>query len=152
MDYVFFMQEALKEAKKAFEINEVPIGCVIEYNGQIIARGYNQRNFKSNVLYHAEIIAIKNACDFLNDWRLEGATIYITVEPCAMCAGAILQSRIDKVVFGAFNEKGGCCGSVLNILNQPKFNHKAEIISGILENECKEIMQLFFKNLRLNNT
>lgn len=152
MDYVFFMQEALKEAKKAFEINEVPIGCVIEYNGQIIARGYNQRNFKSNVLYHAEIIAIKNACDFLNDWRLEGATIYVTVEPCAMCAGAILQSRIAKVVFGAFNEKGGCCGSVLNILNQPKFNHKAEIISGILENECKEIMQLFFKNLRLNNT
>ena len=152
MDYGFFMQEALKEAKKAFEINEVPIGCVIEYNGQIISRGYNQRNFKSNVLYHAEIIAIKNACDFLNDWRLEGATIYVTVEPCAMCAGAILQSRIDKVVFGAFNEKGGCCGSVLNILNQPKFNHKAEIISGILENECKEIMQLFFKNLRLNNT
>lgn len=152
MDYVFFMQEALKEAKKAFEINEVPIGCVIEYNGQIIARGYNQRNFKANVLYHAEIIAIKNACDFLNDWRLEGTTIYVTVEPCAMCAGAILQSRIDKVVFGAFNEKGGCCGSVLNILNQPKFNHKAKIISGILGNECKEIMQLFFKNLRLNNT
>ncbi|MDE6182335.1 MAG: nucleoside deaminase [Eubacteriales bacterium] len=148
MDYNFFMQEALKEAKKAYDIGEVPIGCVIEYKGEIIARAYNQRNFKGNVLCHAEIIAINNACQKLKDWRLEGSTIYVTVEPCAMCSGAILQSRIDKVVFGVFNNKGGCCGSILNILNNEKFNHRAEIISGILEDECRELMQSFFKDIR----
>ncbi len=148
MDYNFFMQEALKEAKKAYDMDEVPIGCVIEYKGEIIARGYNQRNSKGNVLCHAEIIAINNACEMLQDWRLEGSTIYVTVEPCAMCSGAILQSRIDKVVFGVFNNKGGCCGSILNILDDERFNHKAEIIAGILEEECKKLMQSFFKNLR----
>ncbi|MDE6357240.1 MAG: tRNA adenosine(34) deaminase TadA [Eubacteriales bacterium] len=150
MDYNFFMQEALKEAEKAYNINEIPIGCVIEYKGEIIARGYNQRNVKNNVLCHAEIIAINNACEKFKDWRLEGSTLYVTVEPCAMCAGAILQSRIDKVVFGVFNSKGGCCGSILNILNDERFNHKAEIISGILEEDCKKIMKDFFKNIRKN--
>lgn len=150
MDYNFFMQEALKEAEKAYNINEIPIGCVIEYKGEIIARGYNQRNVKNNVLCHAEIIAINNACEKFKDWRLEGSTLYVTVEPCAMCAGAILQSRIDKIVFGVFNSKGGCCGSILNILNDERFNHKAEIISGILEEDCKKIMKDFFKNIRKN--
>lgn len=148
MDYKIFMQEALKEAEKAYAINEIPIGCVIEYNGEIIARGYNQRNIKGNVLCHAEIIAINNACEKFKDWRLEGSTLYVTVEPCAMCAGAILQSRIERVVFGAFNNKGGCCGSILNILNDERFNHRAEIISGILEEDCQKIMKDFFKNIR----
>ena len=151
MEHTFFMQEALKEAKKAYQIDEVPIGCVIEHNGEIIARAYNQRNKNANSICHAEIIAISQACNHFKDWRLEGSTIYITVEPCAMCAGAILQSRISRVVFGVFNQKGGCCGSILNILNNEKFNHRAEIISGVLEQECKQIMQDFFKILRNKN-
>lgn len=148
MDYSFFMNEALKEAKKAYDINEVPIGCVIEHNNKIIGRGHNKRNSQKNCLYHAEIIAINEACKNMQDWRLEGSTIYITVEPCAMCAGAILQSRIDKVVFGTFNSKGGCCGSILNILNDERFNHKSIIVSGILEEDCKKIIQSFFKDIR----
>lgn len=152
MNYTFFMEKALKEAEKTHPLGEVPIGCVIELNGKIIAKGYNQRNTQKNVLCHAEIIAINEACQNLKDWRLEGATLYVTVEPCAMCAGAILQSRIKRVVFGAKNLKGGCCGSILNILNEEKFNHQVEIIGGILEDECKNLIQKFFKELRFKNS
>lgn len=146
----FFMNEAFKLAEKALEINEVPIGCVIVYNNEIIAKGYNMRNTNKNTLDHAEIIAINEACEVLNDWRLEGCTMYVTVEPCPMCAGAIVQSRMDKVVYGTKNLKAGFCGSVLNILQMEQLNHKVEIESGVLEDKCKEIMQLFFRNFRLN--
>lgn len=148
MDYEFFMKEAYKEALKAYDINEVPIGCVIVYNNTIISRAYNRRNIEKNSLKHAELIAIDNACNVINDWRLENTTIFITVEPCPMCTGAILQARIPKVVFGTRNKKAGCCGSILNMLNNNSFNHKASIIEGILEEECSLLMKNFFKNLR----
>lgn len=145
----FFMKQAIKEAKKAFKKNEVPVGCVLVQNDKIISKAYNIRNTKKNALYHAEVLAINKACKIIGDWRLEDCTLYVTIEPCAMCAGAILQSRIKKVVFGAFNPKAGCCGSVLNILDN-NFNHKTEIVSGVLEQECEELIKLFFKNLRTN--
>ncbi len=145
----FFMKQAIREAKKAFEKNEVPVGCVLVQNDKIISKAYNIRNTKKNALYHAEVLAINKACKIIGDWRLEDCTLYVTIEPCAMCAGAILQSRIKKVVFGAFNLKAGCCGSVLNILDN-NFNHKTEIVSGVLEQECEELIKLFFKNLRTN--
>lgn len=150
-EYEFFMKHALNEALNAFNINEVPIGCIIEQNGKIIGKGFNQRNSKKNVLYHSEIIAINQACKSVKDWRLENCTLFVTVEPCAMCAGAILQSRIKRVVFGTKNEKAGCCGSIINILQNDNFNHKAEIIEGILKEDCKSIMTKFFKDLRNKN-
>ncbi|MBS5794189.1 MAG: tRNA adenosine(34) deaminase TadA [Clostridiales bacterium] len=148
MDYNFFMKEAYKEAIKAYDINEVPIGCVIVYNNNIIARGYNKRNSEKNSLKHAEIIAIDKACNVLGDWRLEGCTLFVTVEPCPMCAGAILQSRIDTVVFGTKNNKAGCCGSILNLLDNKNFNHTVKIIDGILLEDCSMLMKKFFKKLR----
>mgnify|MGYP004455599623 CR=1 FL=1 len=148
MDYNFFMKEAYKEAIKAYNINEVPIGCVIVYNNNIIARGYNKRNSEKNSLKHAEIIAIDKACNVLGDWRLEGCTLFVTVEPCPMCAGAILQSRIDTVVFGTKNNKAGCCGSILNLLDNKNFNHTVKIIDGILLEDCSMLMKNFFKKLR----
>lgn len=148
MDYNFFMKEAYKEAIKAYNINEVPIGCVIVYNNNIIARGYNKRNSEKNSLKHAEIIAIDKACNVLGDWRLEGCTLFVTVEPCPMCAGAILQSRIDTVVFGTKNNKAGCCGSILNLLDNKNFNHTVKIIDGILLEDCSMLMKKFFKKLR----
>lgn len=148
MDYNFFMKEAYKEAIKAYDINEVPIGCVIVYNNNIIARGYNKRNSEKNSLKHAEIIAIDKACNVLGDWRLEGCTLFVTVEPCPMCAGAILQSRIDTVVFGTKNNKAGCCGSILNLLDNKNFNHTVKIIDGILLEDCSILMKKFFKKLR----
>ncbi|WP_330651618.1 nucleoside deaminase [[Clostridium] colinum] len=148
MEYNFFMKEAYKEALKAYEINEVPIGCVITYNNQIISRAYNRRNIEKNTLKHAEIIAIDKACKVLGDWRLEGCNIFVTVEPCPMCAGAILQSRIDKLIFATRNNKAGCCGSVLNILNNKQFNHSVDIIEGVLLDECSMLMKNFFKDLR----
>lgn len=148
MDYNFFMKEAYKEAIKAYNINEVPIGCVIVYNNNIIARGYNKRNSEKNSLKHAEIIAIDKACNVLGDWRLEGCTLFVTVEPCPMCAGAILQSRIDTVVFGTKNNKAGCCGSILNLLDNKNFNHTVKIIDGILLENCSMLMKKFFKKLR----
>ena len=148
-----YMEEAIKEAKKAFEINEVPIGTVIVYNktGEIIGRGFNQRNSKKNPLYHAEMMAINQSAKKIGDWRIEECTMYVTVEPCPMCAGAIVQSRIPKVVFGVKNSKAGCAGSVLNILQEPKLNHRVEIVYGVMEDECRKLMKDFFLRFRIKN-
>jgi tRNA(adenine34) deaminase len=150
MDYTdeYYMQKALIEAKKAQAIDEVPIGAIIVYDQKIIAYGYNMRNTLKNSLAHAEIIAINEASKYLGDWRLEQCTLYVTVEPCPMCAGAIVQARIPKLVFGARNLKAGCAGSVLNILQVDKLNHQVEIVDGILEKECSTIMTEFFKEFR----
>lgn len=145
---VKYMKEALRQAKKAYALEEVPIGCVIVYEDKIIARGYNKRNTKGNTLAHAEIIAINKASRMLGDWRLEGCTMYVTLEPCQMCAGAIVQSRIPRVVIGSMNPKAGCAGSIINLLQMPQFNHQVEIIPGVLEKECSEMLQGFFKELR----
>lgn len=150
MDYNYFMKEAYKEALKAYAIKEVPIGCVIVYNNKIIAQAHNKRNHQKNSLCHAEIIAINNACNYINDWRLEDCTIFVTVEPCAMCSGAILQSRIKELVFGADNKKAGCCGSVINMLNNKDFNHQVIIKEKVLQEECEKLMKDFFKELRSN--
>ena len=142
------MKEALKQAKKAAVIDEVPIGCVIVHEGKIIARGYNRRNKEGSTLAHAEIIAIKKASRKLNDWRLEECTMYVTLEPCPMCAGAIVQARIPKVVIGAMNPKAGCAGSILDMFQVREFNHQVEKVSGVLEEECSNIMTEFFRELR----
>lgn len=145
------MKEALKQARKAYELGEVPIGCVIVYEDKIIGRGYNRRNTDKNTLSHAEITAINKASKKMGDWRLENCTLYVTLEPCQMCAGAIIQSRITKVVMGAMNPKAGCGGSILNILEMEEFNHQAEVERGVLEEECSAILQDFFKALRIRN-
>ena len=144
----YFMKEALKQAKKAYNIKEVPIGCVIVYEGKIIARGYNRRNTDKNTLSHAELNAIRKASKKLGDWRLDDCEMYVTLEPCQMCAGAIVQSRIKKIYIGAMNPKAGCAGSILNLLDVEKFNHKVEINKGIMEKECSDMLKLFFKELR----
>ncbi|MCI8342116.1 MAG: nucleoside deaminase [Firmicutes bacterium] len=151
MEHEMYMAKALEEAKRAFEMDEVPIGAVIVYDGKIIGRGCNRRNSDKNPLSHAEIIAIYEAAKYMNDWRIEDCTLYVTVEPCPMCAGAIVQARIPKVVFGTENPKAGCCGSVLNLLQQEKLNHRAEIVSGVMKNECRDIMREFFKRFRKND-
>jgi Cytosine/adenosine deaminases len=144
-----YMKEAIKQAKRAYVLDEVPIGCVIVYEDKIIARGYNRRNTDKNTLAHAEITAIKKATRKLGDWRLEGCTMYITLEPCQMCAGAIVQSRMDRIVLGSMNVKAGCAGSVLNLLDMKEFNHQVEIIHGVKTEECSELLSLFFKELRV---
>ena len=141
-----FMKEAVRQAKKA--IGDVPIGCVIVKEGRIISRGYNRRNADKTVLSHAEITAIKRACKKEGDWRLEDCTLYVTLEPCPMCAGAIVQARIPRVVIGSMNAKAGCAGSVLNILKEPGFNHQVKVETGILGEECSCLMTDFFKELR----
>ena len=143
-----YMRAAIGQARKAGAIGEVPIGCVIVYEDKIIARGYNRRTIDKNVLSHAEIIAIKKACKKIGDWRLEGCTMYVTLEPCPMCAGAIVQARIPKVVIGCMNPKAGCAGSVLDLLHEDGFNHQVEMESGVLEEECSRLMKDFFKALR----
>ena len=143
-----YMKEALKQAKKALNINEVPIGCVIVYEDKIIARAYNKRNKKKSTLAHAEILAIKKASKVIGDWRLEGCTMYVTLEPCQMCAGAIVQARMDRVVIGCYNKKAGCAGSVINLLQMKEFNHQVEIVDSIMEEECSGIISSFFKGLR----
>ncbi len=143
-----YMKQALKQAKKAYDIYEVPIGCVIVQNGKIIARGYNRRNTDKSVLAHAEIAAISKACKKTGDWRLEDCTLYVTLEPCQMCAGAIVQARIPKVVIGAMNPKAGCAGSIINVLQMKQFNHQCEVESGVLGEECKMMMTSFFEELR----
>jgi len=146
-----YMREALAEANLAFEAGEVPIGAVIVFEDKIIGRGHNLRNLKGNPLCHGEISAINEAAGFMGDWRLENCTIYVTIEPCPMCAGAIIQARIPRVVFGARNSKFGCGGSILNILDEPRFNHQCEVTEGVLEDEASEIMKKFFKRFRKSN-
>ena len=139
-----YMKEAIRQAKKAYAIGEVPIGCVIVRDGKIISRGYNRRTIDKNTLAHAELAAIKKASKKLDDWRLEGCTMYVTLEPCQMCAGALVQSRIDRVVVGCMNPKAGCAGSILNLLQMPEFNHQVELETGVLEEECSQMMKDFF--------
>ena len=146
-----YMKEALKQAKKAYNLGEVPIGCVIVYEGKIIGRGYNRRNTDKNTLAHAELTAINKASKKMGDWRLEGCTLYVTLEPCQMCSGAIIQSRIDTVVMGCMNPKAGCGGSILNILEMAEFNHQANVVRGVMEEECQSILKTFFKELRIRN-
>ncbi len=143
-----YMKEAIKQAKKAEANKDVPIGCVIVHEGKIIARGYNRRNLDKTTLAHAEILAIKKASKYLGDWRLEDCTLYVTLEPCQMCAGAIVQARIPHVVIGCMNPKAGCAGSILNLLDIKEFNHQVEITKGILEEECSTMMKSFFAWLR----
>ncbi len=143
-----YMKEALKLAKRAAKLGEVPIGCVIEYDGKIIGKGYNRRKTDKSALSHAEITAIRKACKVLDDWRLEGCTMYVTLEPCQMCAGAIVQARIPRVIIGCTNPKAGCAGSIMNILNEPKFNHRVNTIFGMLEDECSKVLTDFFKGMR----
>lgn len=143
-----YMKEAIRQAKKAALIDEVPIGCVIVYEGKIIARAYNKRNTRKTTLAHAEILAIAKASKKLGDWRLEGCTMYVTLEPCQMCSGAIVQARITRVVVGAMNPKAGCAGSILNLLQMQQFNHQVELTTGILQEQCKTMMQSFFIELR----
>lgn len=143
-----YMKMAIKLAKKAADMGEVPIGCVIVYEGRVIARGYNRRTMDKSTLSHAEILAIKKASKVVGDWRLEGCTMYVTLEPCQMCAGAIIQARMDKVVIGCMNAKAGCAGSVLNILEHEGFNHQAVVERGVLEEECSILLKEFFSNLR----
>lgn len=146
-----YMKEALKQARKAYALGEVPIGCVIVYEGKIIGRGYNRRNTDKNTLSHAEITAIRKASKVIGDWRLEGCTLYVTLEPCQMCAGAIVQARIPEVVMGCMNPKAGCAGSILNILEMPEFNHQVSVSRGILEQECSNLLKTFFTELRVRN-
>lgn len=143
-----YMKAAIAQAKKAYALGEVPIGCVIVQNEKIIARGYNRRNTDKLTLAHAELAAIRKASKRTGDWRLEDCTMYVTLEPCQMCAGAIVQSRMQKVVIGAWNPKAGCAGSVLNLLQMSQFNHQVEIVSGVFEQECAQLLSDFFQELR----
>ena len=152
-----YMAEAIRQARKAYKLGETPIGCVIvrthDYEGKpvpetIVSRGYNRRNTDKKVSSHAEIIAIDRASKALSDWRLEGCTMYVTLEPCQMCAGALVQSRIDRVVIGAMNPKAGCAGSVLDLLREPRFNHQCDVTTGVLQERCSELLQSFFRELR----
>lgn len=146
-----YMREAMRQAKKAYALGEVPIGCVIVHEGKIIGRGYNRRNTDKNTLAHAEITAIKRASKAIGDWRLEECTLYVTLEPCQMCAGAIVQARIPKVVMACMNPKAGCAGSILNILENPSFNHQVEVVKGVLGEPCSCMLKEFFVELRKRN-
>lgn len=147
-----YMKEAIRQARKAYAIGEVPIGCVIVYKDKIIGRGYNRRMADKNTLSHAELIAIRKASRKMDDWRLEECTMYVTLEPCQMCSGAIVQSRMSRVVVGCMNPKAGCAGSILNLLQMKEFNHQAELTIGVLEEECSQMMKDFFKELRSRRT
>lgn len=145
--YISMMKIALEQAKIAESLKEVPIGAVIVKNGEIIATGYNKRETQKNALLHAEIDAINNACIKLSSWRLDDCDLFVTLEPCPMCSGAIINSRIKTVIYGAPDKKAGCLGSVINMFDFP-FNHRPKIVSGILQDECSEILKNFFKTLR----
>ncbi|MDF2855017.1 MAG: adenosine deaminase [Neobacillus sp.] len=144
----FFMEEAIKEARKAEELNEVPIGAVIVLDGKIISKAHNLRESKQSAIAHAELLAIDSACKELNNWRLENATLYVTLEPCPMCSGAIILSRIKRVVYGAADPKGGCAGTFMNLLGDERFNHQSEVTKGVLESECGQLLSDFFRNIR----
>jgi len=148
LDYDFFMGEALNLAKEAAKLREVPIGCVIVYENKIIGSGMNMRNTKKCCLNHAELIAIREASEYMGDWRLEDCVIFVTLEPCPMCAGAIVSSRIKTAVFGARNPKAGSCGSIINLLQVERFNHQVEIVEGVRAGECSALLSEFFKGLR----
>lgn len=148
MDNEYFMKEALRQAKKAYKIGETPIGAVIVQDGKIIARGYNKRETKKNSLLHAEIIAINKAAAKLGGWRLPRCQMYVTLEPCCMCSGAIIQARIDNVYFGAYDKKSGCAGSKINLFEKDLFNHNVKVSGGIMEEECSKLLSIFFKELR----
>jgi tRNA(adenine34) deaminase len=143
-----YMKQALAQARKAYRLGEVPIGCVIVYQDKIIGRGYNRRNTDKNTLCHAEITAIRKASKAMGDWRLEGCTMYVTLEPCQMCAGACVQARMDRVVIGCMSPKSGCAGSVINLLQMDDFNHKVEITKDVLSDECSSMLTEFFEELR----
>ena len=143
-----YMRQAINQAKKAASIGEVPIGCVIVHEGKVIGRGYNRRMTDKNTLSHAELNAIKKASKKLDDWRLDDSEMYVTTEPCQMCAGAIVQARIKKVYIGCMNPKAGCAGSIMNLLQVDKFNHQVEIETGILKDECSGLLKDFFRKLR----
>lgn len=142
------MELAIDEATKAARQKEVPIGAVIVYQGEVIARGYNQRETSQSTLSHAELIAIEQANDVIGSWRLEDCTLYVTLEPCPMCAGAIVQSRIKRVVYGAKDPKAGCAGTLMNLLADKRFNHQVDITKGVLETDCGDLLRNFFKDLR----
>ena len=144
-----YMKAAMTQAKKAYALGEVPIGCVIVHEGKIIGRGYNRRNTDKNTLAHAEITAINKASRKIGDWRLEDCTLYVTLEPCQMCSGAIVQARIPEVVIGCMNPKAGCAGSILNILENDSFNHQVKVTRGVLEQQCSDMLTQFFKELRV---
>lgn len=144
----YYMQQALEQARKAYHLNEVPIGAVIVRDGQIIGRGYNRRNTDKSTLAHAELAAIAEASQAVGDWRLEGCTLYVTLEPCPMCAGALVQARIDRVVVGADNHKAGAGGTIVNLLEEPGFNHQVMVKRGALKEDCRAIIQDFFCDLR----
>lgn len=143
-----WMHIALRQAQMAFEQGEVPIGAVIVHNGQVIALAHNEREQKNDPTAHAEVLAIQRAAKVLESWRLTDATVYVTLEPCPMCAGAIMQSRIKQLVYGAMDLKGGATGSVMNVLDYTLWNHKVDVVAGVLEDECSDILKLFFKRLR----
>src|SRR5699024_1206029 len=145
-----YMYAALEEAKKARDIGEVPIGAVIVYQNKIISTGYNVRETSQTALSHAELVAIETANQKLESWRLDDCTLYVTLEPCPMCAGAIVQARIKRVVFGAYDPKAGCAGTIMNLLEESRFNHQVDLTSGILEKECQNLIKVFFQELREN--
>ncbi|KUP43215.1 adenosine deaminase [Bacillus velezensis] len=148
MNDEYYMREAIKEAKKAEAKGEVPIGAVLVLHDEIVARAHNLRETEQRSLAHAEMLAIDEACRKLGTWRLEDAVLYVTLEPCPMCAGAVVLSRVAKVVFGAFDPKGGCTGTLMNLLQEERFNHQAEVVSGVLGEECGEMLSAFFRKLR----
>ena len=147
--HIHYMKEAIKQARKAYALGEVPIGCVTVHGEKVIGRGYNRRNTDKNTLSHAEITAIRRASRKLGDWRLEDCTLYVTLEPCQMCSGAIVQARIPETVIGCMNPKAGCAGSLLNVLEDPRFNHQVHVIRGVMEQECSDMLKQFFKELRV---
>ncbi|RSK25454.1 nucleoside deaminase [Bacillus sp. HMF5848] len=149
MNDIYYMNEAINEAKKAGEKGEVPIGAVIVLNGEVIARAHNLRETTQQATAHAEVLAIEQACDKTGYWRLDGASLYVTLEPCPMCAGAIIMSRVERVIYGATDPKAGCAGTFMNLLCDERFNHQAEVLSGICEEQCSQLLKDFFKELRL---